>query len=751
LAFPIRIHFDNSARFQAPHLWGWHDGSALVHELAPAGYDAFGPFFDVAAARNFLRFKFKDGAGTPGVRWEDPSLNRSVWPLLAGGGQADEVWCKGDRAFVYHQRPRAPENAIANDIVRQLAFAPEFYVPETGGLSGLGALPLAAGGVLFGLYHPNAGRVFVAGDFNDWQSPDAPSPDPTRFIELNLYRGWFGEANTWLKIVPIARSGDEYKFYAEGGVPRGGNGRPRRWIVDPYARRLGPDFNLNNSVVDHPAGFAWTDANWRTPDVGELIFYELSVYGFTEGDPEIAPDNRGRFAGVTERIRAGYFERHGVSALSLMPLAEFPSQQSPTTLGYNPSLFHTVERDFGTPDDLRALVDAAHAQGMAVLLDQVFNHTDNTFNPLWQAILEHPDEEDRGDGGLYFNGSTPWGNRVATEKADVQNLLIDACKMWIREYHVDGFRFDATHEWYMDHGFLLRLAEELKGFKPDVLLVAENLPNQRDLNRRGHDGFAQWCDPFHDKIKALLREGPFEAQLNGPDGIGDIFYFSKSAFAAHTNNTVNYCESHDEHSVAHELRFVPWPSDAAPKDRKAKLGVLASVVALGQPTIYMGQEFNTDRPRNIVTVDWPHDLNANGFFQWISRLLNLRKRYPGLRLRGDDPARDGSFAWILGPWMNETHGGGRRIVGWRARPSRFAHDDLAVLLSFESSEHRVDLDLGTPGRWIKLADIDSVNDIPPAGTNSAATPTTLESRDGRFVGFAIPSFSGFIYKWDAPI
>ena len=76
----------------------------------------------------------------------------------------------------------------------------------------------------------------------------------------------------------------------------------------------------------------------------------------------------------------------------------------------------------------------------------------------------------------------------------------------------------------MDHGFLHRLAEELKGFRPDVLLVAENLPNQPDLNRRGYNGYAQWCDQFHDKITALVREGPLWSTIDRPFVflIGDI-------------------------------------------------------------------------------------------------------------------------------------------------------------------------------------------------------------------------------------
>jgi 1,4-alpha-glucan branching enzyme len=178
-----------------------------------------------------------------------------------------------------------------------------------------------------------------------------------------------------------------------------------------------------------------------------------------------------------------------------MPLAETPSPQGPATLGYNPSLFTTVERDFGSPDDLRQLVNAAHGRSLAVLLDEVFNHTDSGYNPLWQLILLHPDEDGSGRGGLYFDeGTTPWGNHVATWRGIVQEHLIEVCLRAIEEYHVDGFRFDATHHYFMDHGFMRRLAREVKAFKPDTLLVAENLPNEPDLNLQGFDGYAQWCD-----------------------------------------------------------------------------------------------------------------------------------------------------------------------------------------------------------------------------------------------------------------
>jgi 1,4-alpha-glucan branching enzyme len=588
----------------------------------------------------------------------------------------------------------------------------------------------------------------VAGTFNDWQRPGHAGPEPEAFVPLTLHRGYWGAPNTWLGVAEQASAGDEYKFFVEGGVGRDHKGRDQRFSIDPYARRLASDFRFNNPVVEDPTTFEWRDTGWRTPDVADLVLYELSVHGFTDADPDIPADTHGRFAGVSNRLEAGYFEHLGVNALSLMPLAEVPSAQGPSALGYDPSLYFTVERDFGTPDDLRTLVDTAHRHGVAVLVDLVFNHTSNDFNPLWGLVLQHPSQET--GGGLYFNGSTPWGNRVATERPDVQHMLIDACRCLLTEFHVDGFRFDATHRYYMDHGFLQRLAREVRADKPDTILIAENLPNEPDLNLEGWNGYAQWCELFHDKLKALLREGPFEGESAGPERLGEAFYFSKTAFAAHTNNVVNYVESHDEHSITHELRHTLHLNHPAAKERKGRLGVFATIVALGQPMLYMGQEFNEDRPRNLVTVDWPDDLDSHGFFQWCRRLLRLRLRYPGLRLRGHDPAA-GQFEWILAPWLDRPHGGDHRVIGWRARPGTSASDELVVLLNLEPWDVAVELELGRSGRWVKLADIDRVNDIPPEGTNSAADATALESRDGRFAPFTLPSSCGFVYKWESPL
>jgi 1,4-alpha-glucan branching enzyme len=734
MSFSIRLHYDNRAGFDQPYLWIWYEGLRIQHDFAPIGEDSFGFVYDCSIEQQEFWFKFKEGPGTTGP-WEVTGLDRYYRPLERSENNVspNEIWCKGDKPFVYHVEPVTPQDRTAEDFLKELPFKVGIYLPESGGLSGLGANLLEDGRVLFGFYHPNAARVSVTGSFNNWD-----------FAELKLYRGWFGVPNTWLVVVDGARVRDEYKFCVQGGVPG-----LEQLHTDPYARQLGGDFNFNNAVVSDPASFEWSDQDWTTPEPHELILYEMSVYGFTQGDPDVQERNRGKFRGVTERIEGGYFERLGITTLSLMPVAEVPSMQGPRALGYDPSLFFAIERDFGSPDDLRELVDAAHKKGLAVLIDQVFNHTSNDFNPLWKMCLEHPGQEtDPEEGGLYFGGTTRWGNRIATEKLDVQNMLIDVCKLFLAEYHVDGFRFDATHhDDVMDFGFLVRLARELKAFKPGVLLIAENLPNQADLNPHG---YAQWCNQFHDKIKALLREGQFEGQTNTTDNLGDAFYFSKQSFASHTDNVINYCYSHDENSVAQELNETPMRDDRAAKDRKGRLGLFATMVALGQPMIYMGQEFNIEQESNIVTIDWPQDLETDRFFQWSSRLIKLRGRYPGLKLRGDDPASTGKFVWILGPWLAPNLGGDRKVVGWRSHPNQSDRDTLIVMLNFETHAVEVDVELGIPGTWLKLADVEQVNDVPPDGSNSVHDPTALRTTDGRINGFTLPSSSGFIYKWEAP-
>ena len=184
MPFTIRIHFGNSGKIINPHLWQWSDGSSIQGDFAPMASDAFGPIFDIEVVRSEFKFKFKSGAGTAGP-WESASLERRYRPQHVEGDTLlpAEIWCRGDRAFVYDVEPKRAEAETSQEFLSALGFKEDMFIPNTGGLSGLGAHVLADGRVLFGLYHPNAARVFLIGEFNDWQRPGADNEDPSKFIE----------------------------------------------------------------------------------------------------------------------------------------------------------------------------------------------------------------------------------------------------------------------------------------------------------------------------------------------------------------------------------------------------------------------------------------------------------------------------------------------------------------------------------------------------------------------------------------
>ena len=732
-------------------LWHQHDYRFSPQRFDPVGSDADGIIFKPRNGLSSFHFKFLNLPG-------DPGLER-----FYAGFLGKEVWCLPDRAEVYAVRPAAAKEHINQFYQRIRHLVPEHsYLPETDvaylrdgippapgrrpGLekSLLGANVLRDGSIVFGLFHPRAAQVYLVGSFNNWQCPGHSDPRPEEFLPLELYRGYYDYPNLWIYHFQPKQPLEsiEYQFYVMGGVPLDGNRRPEKYLHDPLARCYGPDIATNPCLVVDPSRYRWRNNDWHTPDPAELIIYEMNIYGFTEGDADVPQAEQGKFKGVIRRIQNGFFAELGVTALGFMPTSEAPTMQGPTALGYDPCGFAAIERDFGTPDDLRELVDVAHGHDLAVLMDLVFNHTANSFNPLWDSIC------DGNPGGFYFSGNTPWGNKVATEREEVQNYLIDVCKLLLKEYRIDGFRFDATHSDWMDHDFLRRLEYEIRGrgFKPDAVLIVENLPNQPDLNLQGWNGFAQWCDPFHDKMKALLREGVYQDWVtNNPEHLGDVFYYCRNFYAAHTNNVINYCESHDENSMSYEVATDGPALQTGPaKERKARLGLMATIMALGQPMLYMGQEFGVDRPRNRVQFEWPADLRKHSFYQWASRLIQLRRRYPGLKMSGSDLIGEGRFQFIVGPWLER--GQGRLVVGWRAKPADAPYEQLVVLFNFEPYDIELEVDFGSPGRWVKLADIDRVNDLPPRGDNSSETPETIETT-GRFPNFMLPSSSGFVYKW----
>jgi malto-oligosyltrehalose trehalohydrolase len=234
----------------------------------------------------------------------------------------------------------------------------------------------------------------------------------------------------------------------------------RSTVPDPASRANPGGVHAASTVVD-PLAYEWQDAAWRGRAWEEAVVYELHVGTFTPA---------GTFAGVVERLP--YLAELGVTAVELMPVAAFPGARN---WGYDGVLPFAPAAAYGTPDDLKALVDAAHAHGLMMLLDVVYNHFGPEGNYLHTYAPQFFDARHR----------TPWGAAIdfdGPHSRTVRDFFIHNALYWLEEFHFDGLRFDAVHAIFDDShaDILTELAQAVRrgpGRMRHVHLVLENDDN----------------------------------------------------------------------------------------------------------------------------------------------------------------------------------------------------------------------------------------------------------------------------------
>lgn len=293
---------------------------------------------------------------------------------------------------------------------------------------------------------------------------------------LRVTGGW------WETSVDEAGPGTDYGYVLNGE----GEALP-----DPRSAWQPNGVHGLSRVLDQKA-FAWRDGEWRAPALKDAVIYELHVGTFTA---------EGTFAAAEARLDC--LKTLGVTHVELMPVASFPGARG---WGYDGVDLFAPQESYGGPEALKHFVNAAHAHGLAVLLDVVYNHLGPAGNYLARF-------------GPYFTAShhTPWGDAVNFEDAGshkVRRFFIDNAKMWLRDYHFDGLRLDAVHA-YVDRSainFMEQLRVEVRALERDTgrdyLVIAESdLNDPRIVIERERGGYgldAQWSDDFHHALVALL-------------------------------------------------------------------------------------------------------------------------------------------------------------------------------------------------------------------------------------------------------
>ena len=274
------------------------------------------------------------------------------------------------------------------------------------------------------------------------------------------------QAEGWFESEIACPAGTRYRFNIDG----------ERDVPDPASRAQASDVHGWSLVVD-PLAYPWRHSQWQGRPWHEAVIYELHVGAL------------GGYAGVEQHLPR--LAELGVTAIELMPLAQCPGERN---WGYDGVLPYAPHAAYGTPEQLKHLIDSAHEHGLAVILDVVYNHFGPDGNYLGQYA----------QGFFREDVHTPWGAGIDFERREVRDFFLDNALMWLLEYRFDGLRLDAVHA-IENPDFLTTLARRVRqqvDVGRHVWLVLENEFNQASLLE--HDFDAQWNDDGHNALHVLL-------------------------------------------------------------------------------------------------------------------------------------------------------------------------------------------------------------------------------------------------------
>jgi maltooligosyltrehalose trehalohydrolase len=524
-----------------------------------------------------------------------------------------------------------------------------------------------------------------------------------------------------------------YKLAVDGEGP----------FPDPWSRAQ-PLGVHGPSSIDQP-DFAWSDGDWKGVPLEELVLYELHVGTAT---PE------GTFEALIPKL--GTLKELGVTALELMPVASAPGARN---WGYDGVFPFAPAEIYGGPRGLRRLVDAAHRAGLAVLLDAVYNHLGPDGNYL------------RCFSRRYFTGEvhTPWGEAVNFDGKGcqpVREFALANAEMWIRDYHLDGLRLDATHE-IVDRStphLLAELVERARAAGSDrqVIVIAENDRNDPNLVRpaaRGGLGLdGVWADDFHHELRRAFAgdsEGYFQDYRGTTQELAETLnegWFYRGQFSPNQGRPRGesardvepprfvYCiQNHDQ--IGNRPLGTRLGQDVSPAAFRAMSALL--LCAPHTPLLFMGQEWNARTPFLYFTDHEPE----------LGKKVTEGRRSEFKAFSGfhhvevPDPQAVETFTRSKLDWnerLAEPHRGIWRLYAELLRLRR-EHPAMRKVArgSFEAralDEEALELDRTGDGKGLRLVvQLDGAREVSLAGAR-----VLVHTEDARFGGAGVPLREGAV-------
>lgn len=427
---------------------------------------------------------------------------------------------------------------------------------------------ITSSGVTFRLWAPAARRVELIGDHR-------------AEMQRGCGDGWFAAE------VAGARPGARYQFRIDG----------QRAVPDPASRFQPDDAHGPSEVVDQDA-FQWQTRGWTGRPWHACVFLELHVGTFTR---------EGSFRSAIGRL--DHVAAAGFTAIELMPVADFPGRWN---WGYDGVLLYAPDSAYGRPDDLKALIDAAHARGLMVFLDVVYNH----FGPDGNYLGIYAPQ-------FFSDAHTPWGHAINYENPVVRRFAVENSLYWLRDYRFDGLRLDAVHA-MTEPGrtcLLHELSEDAGRLAAatgrHIHLVLENDANQSALLDPVTDPpagkyRAQWNDDFHHAFHVLLtgeaagyyrdyRDPPQDLRRSLAEGFAYQGQRSlhrggaprgEATAALPATAFVNFLQNHDQ--IGNRALGERLSALASAPALDAALAV--TLLSPGPPLMFMGDEWRTRQP-----------------------------------------------------------------------------------------------------------------------------------------------------------
>lgn len=534
---------------------------------------------------------------------------------------------------------------------------------------------------------------------------DAPYPERVIALDPRRHRTY----HYWHVFVPGLKAGQVYGYRVMGPrtLEKGARFDPEKVLLDPYGRAVAvpPGYSRElasepgdntaqamRSVVADLSGYDWEGDQPLQRPFAQTIIYELHVGGFTRHPSSgVAPEKRGTFAGLIEKIP--YLTDLGITAVELLPIFQFDAQDAPPGLvnywGYSPVSFFAPHQGYGSRqdplavlDEFRDLVKVLHRAGIEVILDVVFNHTAEgnhagpTFcfrglaNEVYYLL-----ESDR----VFYTDYSGCGNTLNANQSVVRRLILDSLRHWVKEMHVDGFRFDLASILSRDEkGHPLENPPVLWDIESEPMLAGTKLIAEAwdaaglyQVGRFVGDTWKEWNGRFRDDIRAFLKGDPDKLPplahrlLASPDLYGheereveqsinfvtchDGFTLNDLVSYNHKHNEANGEENRDgsDHNLSWNCG-VEGPTDdpevESLRNRQVKNFLALTLLSFGTPMLLMGDEVRRTQQGNnnaygqdndISWFDWTMVDKHADVHRFVKEIIRLRLHFDKALLEDD--------------------------------------------------------------------------------------------------------------------